>query len=111
MVVETAKHASADRIRIAQLTGTAERHAALKIHGGYDRQAAIAELHSISTNPHLLAHAIGSTRHWMYRTLRALLLEAGAAESDMDEIAAAIDERLRARGFPIGHVPDGAEPV
>ncbi len=101
--METAKHASADRIRIAALTGTAERHAVLKIRGGYDREAAIAELHEVSTDPHLLAHAIGSTRHWMYRTLRALLVEAGATESDLDEISASADDRMR--NFPLGDQP------
>ncbi|GIH07437.1 hypothetical protein Rhe02_55040 [Rhizocola hellebori] len=107
--METARHDSRDRLKIAALTGTASRHAARKTSGQYDRDAAIAELHTVSTDPHLLAHAICSPRHWQYRTLRAMLLEAGADEQDLDEVAAYIDERLRKAGFPVGELADDQE--
>jgi hypothetical protein len=102
VVMETARHDSKDRLRIASLTGTASRHAALKTSSTYDQAAAIAELHSHSTDPHLLAHAICNPRHWQYRTIRALLIAAGASVEDMDEIAAAIAERQQRTGPPVG---------
>lgn len=103
--METARHDSADRIRIAQLTGVASRHAGLKTKGGYDQAAAIAELHTISTDGHLLAHAITGTRHWQYRTIKAMLIAAGAAPDDIEAIAEAIDERQQQVGFPVGEGP------
>ncbi len=102
--METARHDSADRIRIAQLTGIASRHAGLKTKGGYDRAAAVAELHTVSTDPHLLAHAIPGLRHWQYHTIKAMLIDAGAEAEEVEQIAAAIDERQRRAGFPVGEV-------
>ena len=107
LVMETSRHDTQDRLRIASLTGTAARHAGRKLHVDYDQAAAIAELHSHSTDPHLLAHAICSPRHWQYRTIRALLIAAGADVDDMDEIAAAIDRRQQSTGLPVGEAPDG----
>lgn len=108
--METARHDSADRIRIAQLTGIASRHAGLKTKGGYDQAAAIAELHTISSNPHLLAHATQATRHWQYRTIRAMLVAAGARQEDVEEMAAEMDERHRRIGFPVGLVEQDDQP-
>jgi hypothetical protein len=105
--METARHDSADRIRIAQLTGVASRHAGLKLRedGSYDQAAAIAELHTVSADPHLLAHAITGTRHWQHRTIKAMLIAAGALPDDIVAIAEAIDERQQKIGFPVGEGP------
>lgn len=102
--METARHDSADRIRIAQLTGIASRHAGLKTKGGYDRDAAVAELHAVSTDPHLLAHATQSPRHWQYRTIKAMLIAAGAEAEEIEHIAADEDEQLQRFGFPAGEL-------
>jgi hypothetical protein len=53
--VELSKHGQAERIAVARLGGTAERHAYKG--DALDLAAAVAELHAIATDPHLLAHA------------------------------------------------------
>lgn len=109
--METARHDSADRIRIAQLTGVASRHAGLKTKGGYDQAAAVAELHSYLVGadpelvPHLLAHATQGKRHWQYRTIKAMLIAAGASPDDIVAIAEQIDARQQKFGFPVGEGP------
>lgn len=101
--METPKHDSADRIRIAQVSGTVQRHATLKIHGdGYDETTATAELRGITTDPHLLAHGTVRTRHWMFRPVRALLIAAGADQADVDQLAADMETRMGGIGFPVG---------
>lgn len=107
--METARHDSADRIGIAQLTGVASRHAGLKLKDdAYDLALAVAELHTISTDPHLLAHAITGTRHWQYRTVKAMLIAAGANVDDIEAIAEQIDEMQQRTGFPVGEQDHGA---
>lgn len=105
--METARHDSADRIRIAQLTGIASRHASLKTGGSYDQAAAVAELHTVSEDPHLLAHAICGSREWQFRTIRAMLIAAGADPGEVDLMAAALDERHRRTRFPVGEAGQG----
>lgn len=108
--MDTADHDSADRIRIAQLTGIASRHAGLKTRGGYNQAAAVAELHTISTDPHLLAHATQTPRHWQYRTIRSMLVAAGAKQEEVEQIAADVDQRMERFGFPVGQVEQDDQP-
>lgn len=106
--METSLHDSADRLVIAALSGIAAKHAGLKIRGGYDRATAAAELHFALGNVpaekrlHLLAHATPSTRHQYFRTIKAMLVEAGADEDEVDEIAEDSQARLDQFGFPLG---------
>lgn len=92
----TASHNRADRLTIAALCGTVQRWAGHILRGNLDYPAeAIAELHTISTDPHLIAHAALETRHWQHSTIEALLLLAGAGAKDMAEIVAQLDAKAR----------------
>lgn len=92
--MDTPRHSDRDRIAIARLAGTAARHAiAIAGRVGYDEAAAIAELHSISTDGHLLAHGTPGSDDWRYPAVRALLLAAGADEAAMDEAEAVMAKR------------------
>jgi hypothetical protein len=103
--METAGHDRRDQLVIAALTGIASRHAGLKTRGGYDQAAAVAELHEVSTDPHLLAHATQVPKHWQYRTIKAMLIAAGASEDDIVAIAEQTTARLERFGFPVGEMP------
>lgn len=108
--METARHDSADRIRIAHLTGIAKNHAGRKTGLGYDRDAAVAELLGElegvdpELKPHLLAHATPGTRNWRYQTIKAMLVAAGADVGEVEEMAAGVDARMARVGFPVGEL-------
>ncbi len=90
----TASHNQDDRIAIASLSG-AVRRLAYPLYRGYDtydEQAALAELRSISTDGHLLAHATSGTKHFLHPATKHLLLAAGANAVDLDAIAEHIDQ-------------------
>ncbi len=90
----TSRHPRNEQLAIAALTGTAHRWANHIMRGNLDHPTeAITELHTISTDVHLLAHAISGTRHWQHSALEALLLLAGADPEDLAAIAADIDQR------------------
>lgn len=92
--VHTAKHDRHDRLTIAALSGTIQRLAypLYREDPNYNEAAAVAELHGFTTDPHLLAHATGSTRGFLHQATRSLLLAAGASQTDLDAIAAHIDQ-------------------
>jgi hypothetical protein len=89
------KHARSDQegISVSRLTGTVERHAYRIYRGEGDIAAAIGELHAITTNPQLLARAVGGTNNWLYPHKRALLEAAGAQPADLDAATALVNKR------------------
>lgn len=80
-------HARRDRIAVAQLCGTVQRHA------GQDSTTdeAVAELHTITTDPHLLAHATTSTDRRIHGRVVELLLAAGADPQALAQAQAEVD--------------------
>jgi hypothetical protein len=84
--VETSKHRQPDRIRIAGLAGTIERHAYRVTRSEGTVDEAVAELHTISTDPHLLAHAAGDPARSTYSVRLRILEAAGAAMAEVDQI-------------------------
>ena len=90
----TTTHDSRERVVIASLAGAVQRLAyPLYRDGTYNEQAAVAELHSISRDPHLLAHAIGDQRHYLHHAVKQVLLAAGANQEHLEAIAADIAAR------------------
>lgn len=99
--METAKHKSEDRLLIAMLSGEARNLAKGKLDLTFDRAVAVAALHAISDDPHLLAHAICHPGHFQYRTIRAMLLAAGTTAEHLEEVIADLVRRQDS-GPPIG---------
>ena len=100
--MDTARHTTAERVAIAALSGITSRHAGRSRHEGYDQAAAIAELHSVSRDPHLLAHAARGPREPLYEPTRALLIAAGATAEEVDAHAAFVDALQQRLGLPVG---------
>lgn len=90
-------HNSRDRITVSKLSGTSSRHAS-HLHQQPDRAVAVAEavaeLRSISTDKHLIAHATVGTRSHGYELRRELLLAAGADPAVLELEAAEVDRRI-----------------
>jgi hypothetical protein len=98
--MDTPRHERDDRITIARVCGTGERYAtrlANPANGPADFDAGVAELRSITTDPHLLAHGTAASDIWFHDTMRELLIAAGADPAAMEEVRAIIDRR---RGSP-----------
>lgn len=104
-VMDTPQHTNHERILIAMLTGTASRHASKTLNNRYNQTEAITELHAISDNPHLLAHATRGTTDHLTAATRTLLLAAGATAADIDNINTCIDRRAE-RGMPLARIAD-----
>ena len=100
--MDTARHSKAERHAIAAITGVTSRHAGLSQHDGYDQSAAVAELHTITRDPHLLAHAARGPREPLYEPTRELLIAAGATPQEVEAQAAAVDARQQKLGLPVG---------
>lgn len=104
--MQTPQHDSRDRIRIASVAGALSNLAG-KVRGGEltDEQA-VAELHAITRDPHLLAHGLlgclGGPDRWTADAVPLRL--AVAAGVDLDE-ARAIHAEMHppgARGMRLG---------
>ena len=101
--MDTARHSKTERLAIAALSGITSRHAARSHHDScYDENAAIAELHTVSRDPHLLAHAARGPREPLWEPTRLLLIAAGATPEEVDAHAATVDARQQKLGLPIG---------
>lgn len=88
--VKTPQHDSADRIRIASVKGALSNLAGKIRRGELDQAAAVAELHAITRDPHLLAHGLGAPGKW--GTGSVVLELALAAGIDVDEAQRIHDE-------------------
>lgn len=106
--MEPCQHDSKERIRIAQISGTAMRHAVKLANGRGNFDEAVAELHTISTDPHLLAHGQCGDGYWPSTCIRALLEAAGAAPEYIEAFA---DELLRRtyKGDRISAIAEGIQ--
>jgi hypothetical protein len=96
------------RIQVAQLDGTAQRHASLIRAGQSDEAAAIAELHGISGDPAVLTDA--ARRHTTddaneLMQAAAKLLEAAGA--NLTEARKLWDERQAKAAFSLGKMTGG----
>lgn len=100
--MKTPQHDSRDRIRIAEVSGALSNLAAKVIRGELTDEQAVAELHAITTDRHLLAHGLGNPGMWAADSVPLRL--ALAAGVDLVEAAAIYDEMHPpgARGMRLG---------
>lgn len=101
-MAQTPKHNRADRLAIAEVSGALSNLAGKVIRGELDQAAAVAELHAITRDPHLLAHGLGDPAKWSANSVPVQL--ALAAGVDLVEAAAIYDEMHPpgARGMRLG---------
>lgn len=88
-------HARRDRIAVAQLRGTVQRHAGRDSTTG----EAVTELHGITTDPHLLAHATTSRDRRIHGRVVGLLLAAGADPQALEQAQAEVDANNASGGL------------
>jgi hypothetical protein len=94
--VQTPRHDSRDRIRIAEVSGALSNLAGKVRRGELAQDQAVAELHDITRDPHLLAHGLGVPGKW--GTESVVLQLALAAGVDLDEAQRIHDEMHPPRG-------------
>lgn len=97
--METPKHDSADRLKIASVTGALSYLAGrVKQHGMTIAEGA-AELRAITADPHLLSHGLASRSR--DEVVVALAVAAGASAEEADAIHAEMHPPGR-RGMRLG---------
>lgn len=95
--MESRRHTDTDRLTIASLAAIAGRRSGQLTKGECTLDDAVAEIREHSTDPHLLAHAIGGT-DWSHEQRREILIAAGAAPDEVDAQHAEVETRLRRGG-------------
>lgn len=92
--MDVPRHSRDECLIIASISGAVQR---LIRHP--DQEAAIAELRTHTTEPHLLAHGalLGDDPLGIRDRVRALLLKAGATEPELDRVQADFDARYAGR--------------
>lgn len=100
--MQTPRHDSRDRIRIAEVSGALTNLASKIRDGRLTQDQAVAELHDITRDPHLLAHGLGNPGKWAAGSV--VLQLALAAGVDVDEAQRIHDEMHPpgARGMRLG---------
>lgn len=92
--METPKHGTADRLLIAEVSGALTKLAGKVRDGQLTQDQAVAELHAITRDPHLLGHGLGGCLgepgRWDPTTMVMRL--AVAAGVDLTEAAATYTE-------------------
>jgi hypothetical protein len=96
-MVDMPQHDRDERLAIAAVCGGASRLARQLARGEVDLAAAIAELHTHTDKPHLLAHGVRPRGdEYDAEPIEQLLLAAGATAEDIAQVRADQDERLHA---------------
>lgn len=97
--MKTPQHAKPDRLKIAQVTGALTNLRGKILRGELTQGQAVADLHTITTDRHLLSHGLAGMTH--IPGIVALAEAAGASATEAEAIHAEMHPADR-RGMRLG---------